>query len=173
MDCESGGEAGVEDGAPPAGAGARSRRCRRCAEPHAECEPPAPSGRGCALRSYADELAFTPSAVGAARNWARSLVEASPAAAALPDVLLVLSELVTNALRHGSAPVRVRLTVCPLAVAIAVEDGGGGTPSVVRRTPRDEGGRGLRLVERLASSWAWEPLPGGGKSVRAEIALRP
>ncbi|MGW7576133.1 ATP-binding protein [Streptomyces sp. NPDC054765] len=90
-------------------------------------------------------------------------------------VLLCVSELTTNALRHGVPPGRgFQLYVWPPAggvLRLEVHDSGDGWPRV--RTgagPVDEGGRGLLLVEALADKWGvGERRP--GKIVWCEFAL--
>jgi serine/threonine-protein kinase RsbW len=71
--------------------------------------------------------------------------------------LLVLTELVTNSILHGSAPpsqpvvVRVRLDERALTLTVC-DPGHGLDPAIVPR-PREQGGWGLVLVERLSSRW--------------------
>lgn len=77
------------------------------------------------------------------------------------DVLLVLSELVTNAIRHGrpledDGTVHVDWTVCERGVSITVTDGGGGLPLPAALPGHDEGGRGLAIVDAVATRWGVE-----------------
>ncbi|MFJ5261703.1 ATP-binding protein [Streptomyces sp. NPDC088387] len=70
------------------------------------------------------------------------------------DVLLCVSELVTNALLHGVPPgrqLRLFLRYDGRLLAVEVHDSGGGTPRIVR--DGDEGGRGLLLVAALSDKW--------------------
>lgn len=70
------------------------------------------------------------------------------------DLVLGVSELVTNSVRHadGATWIRVRLTRQPSSVRVEVtDDGAGGGPTL--REPHDGGGRGLRIVRAIASSW--------------------
>ncbi|WP_326687774.1 ATP-binding protein [Streptomyces sp. NBC_01795] len=90
------------------------------------------------------------------------------------DAELVVSELVTNAVR-APAPsdrqVAVRV-VRPdeAAVRLEVGDAGEGRPAPRVPAPGDEGGYGLLLVEALAYQWGTERRPGGvGKTVWAEL----
>ncbi|MFD0403820.1 ATP-binding protein [Kitasatospora sp. NPDC127116] len=116
------------------------------------------------------------------RRWAR---EALPLLGLDPhqvDVVqdgveLVLSELGTNAVVHGCGGDRpdVTLTASLEYVAgvlrVSVTDPGPGRPE--HRPVDDEAtcGRGLRLVNRLASRFGVDPLPEGGKAVWAEVTL--
>ncbi|MEU8648903.1 ATP-binding protein [Streptomyces sp. NPDC048737] len=94
---------------------------------------------------------------------------------ALESAELVLSELVTNALRvpvPRDRQVGVRIARLPAdgLLRLEVSDAGSGRPEV--RAPRDEetGGRGLLLVEALAHRWGVEERAGGiGKTVWAEL----
>ncbi|WCN05460.1 SpoIIE family protein phosphatase [Streptomyces sp. M92] len=93
-----------------------------------------------------------PAAVGAVRNaCSRQL-----AAWGLDDLAftteLVLSELLTNAIRHGSEPIHVRL-LHERALICEVSDGSSTSPHLRRAATTDEGGRGLFLVAQLAQRW--------------------
>ncbi|MER6298042.1 ATP-binding protein [Kitasatospora sp. NPDC001539] len=90
----------------------------------------------------------------------------------LDDVLLIVSELVTNALRHtGERPLLV-LRAQDGRVRVDVRDGDPRLP--VRRLPEpgEPGGRGLRLVSALADRYGAHPLPDGGKTVWAVVGHR-
>ncbi|MGE7435450.1 ATP-binding protein [Kitasatospora sp. NPDC001175] len=87
---------------------------------------------------------------------------------------LLVSELVTNAVRHGRVPGRllwVRLELRVGLLRVEVHDASSDRPTA--RTPgvEDESGRGLWLVEQLSVRWGWHPRSGGvGKAVWAECA---
>jgi two-component sensor histidine kinase len=76
----------------------------------------------------------------------------------LQDMHLLITELVTNSVRHADAgsdePVHVEVAVGGDHVFVAVEDGGSGFQPRPRsaHSPRDSGW-GLHLVERLSSRW--------------------
>ncbi|MCF3135733.1 SpoIIE family protein phosphatase [Streptomyces olivochromogenes] len=65
---------------------------------------------------------------------------------------LILSELVTNAIRYGLPPVRVRLLYGRCLIC-EVADGSGTSPRLRRAATLDEGGRGLFLVAQFAQRW--------------------
>ncbi|MFG3023190.1 SpoIIE family protein phosphatase [Streptomyces sp. NPDC048254] len=82
---------------------------------------------------------------------------------------LMLSELVTNAIRHGSGPIRVRL-LFDRSLICEVSDTSNTAPHLRRAASTDEGGRGLFLVAQLAQSWGTRYLP-QGKVIWAECGL--
>ena len=105
------------------------------------------------------QLPFTASSVGVARRHLVSdLIEAGVSAAAVTDAALVISELLSNALRHAGplpgAGLRVTWELEDGSVRMAVSDGGGTTrPELGQPTPTTTGGRGLRIVARLSRRW--------------------
>ncbi|MGW7402784.1 SpoIIE family protein phosphatase [Streptomyces sp. NPDC054833] len=82
---------------------------------------------------------------------------------------LILSELVTNAIRYGRAPIRVRLLLDRTLIC-EVSDCSTTSPHLRYATTTDEGGRGLFLVAQLAERWGTRYIP-GGKVIWAEQAL--
>jgi hypothetical protein len=122
-----------------------------------------------------------PESVKTGRNFTRStLVEWDMPA--LADVAeLVVSELVTNALRHGipsacqlvsdHCAVRLRLLAQAPFVMCMVTDPGANIPVLRESEPTSESGRGLNVVECCSVRWGWHLLDDGGKVVWA--LLRP
>ncbi|MFE9451932.1 SpoIIE family protein phosphatase [Streptomyces sp. NPDC006739] len=79
---------------------------------------------------------------------------------------LILSELVTNAIRHAAGPIRVRL-LRDRSLICEVWDSSSTSPHLRYATDTDEGGRGLFLVAQLADRWGTRYLP-AGKVIWAE-----
>ncbi|MGW2649676.1 SpoIIE family protein phosphatase [Streptomyces sp. NPDC001393] len=82
---------------------------------------------------------------------------------------LIVSELVTNAIRYGSPPVGVRL-LHGRSLICEVSDGSGTSPRLRRAATTDEGGRGLFLVAQFAERWGTRYTT-RGKVIWAEQAL--
>lgn len=82
---------------------------------------------------------------------------------------LILSELVTNAIRYGGTPIRVRV-LRDRSLICEVFDGSNTAPHLRYAAMTDEGGRGLFLVAQLAERWGTRYLP-GGKVIWAEQPL--
>ncbi len=82
---------------------------------------------------------------------------------------LVISELVTNAIRYGRPPIQLRL-IHDRTLMCEVADAGSTTPHLRRARVFDEGGRGLFLVAQLAERWGTRHAR-RGKTVWAECAL--
>jgi anti-sigma regulatory factor (Ser/Thr protein kinase) len=85
----------------------------------------------------------------------------------LDDVLLVFSELVTNAVIHAGSAESVLVRLDEAAVTVVVVDASPSSPQM--RTGGDaSGGFGLRIVDQLATEWGWEQA-GTGKQVWATV----
>ncbi len=82
---------------------------------------------------------------------------------------LVLSELVTNALRYGSEPIHVRL-IHDRTLICEVSDGSSTSPHLRYAATTEEGGRGLFLVSQMTERWGTRYTP-QGKVIWAELAL--
>jgi DNA-binding NarL/FixJ family response regulator len=85
------------------------------------------------------------------------------------DVLLVVTELVNNAVTHAHTPCELRLSISPVTLRIEVIDEGPGTPDPLPPSETRNHGRGLHLVDALTAAWGFEPIETGGKMVWAEL----
>lgn len=106
-----------------------------------------------------------PGSLSDLRRWARCWLDAHPTGVDTDDVLLAMTETVTNAVRHGSPPVSVELVNDPPHLRVEVTDGSDVLPRVPRQERDREGGRGLALLEDLTERWGVSRLTGGGKTV--------
>lgn len=105
------------------------------------------------------------------RRWAaRTLDEVDDAD--LGDVLIVVTELVTNAYDHGRGPSEIRMSRTPGGrCRVEVDDGCSAHPVVSSPSPATPGGRGMLIVEKLTAAWGVrEHRETGGKTVWAEVA---
>ncbi|GGQ77155.1 hypothetical protein GCM10010267_45250 [Streptomyces griseorubens] len=117
----------------------------------------------------ARDVAPDPGEVPAVRQWVVELLSAWD----LDDIAfvteLVVSELVTNAIRYGEPPIRVRL-IRDRTLICEVTDSSSTSPHLRRAHAFDEGGRGLLLVAQLTQRWGSRQAD-GGKTIWAEQAL--
>jgi PAS domain S-box-containing protein len=98
------------------------------------------------------EVTDDPAVVADARSWATRRL-ADWGLAAMSDVTeLVVSELVTNAMRHGTPPIQLRL-IKNAALICEVADSSSTSPHLRRARSLDESGRGLLLVAQLTQRW--------------------
>ncbi|MEU3614116.1 ATP-binding protein [Streptomyces sp. NPDC006872] len=128
------------------------------------------------------EIRPDPAEVGRARRWARSRLAGSGIGDEEPlaeTLILLVSELVTNAVVHTGCPAVLRLSLPggsagpgqaaePSVVRLEVADTSDRAP--VPRCAGDEatGGRGLALVDGLADRWGWS-VEGAGKRIWCEL----
>lgn len=167
-------------GREPEGAGVGARAdagIRADADPgvpsaaHAE-----PAGRQWRTLSLREATGIVPTARDFARqalhDWGWLPASTADRRAAAEDVLLVVSELVTNACLHADGPDEIRIARTPKALRVEVADGGAGQPAP--RTPHRAGrpgGHGMFIVQRLCLDWGVVRVPGEpGKTVWAELA---
>ncbi|HXP18307.1 MAG TPA: ATP-binding protein [Streptosporangiaceae bacterium] len=124
--------------------------------------------------SYTDRIEFpaAPSAVRQARHWAADLLGHSdppPCQDLIDSAVLLVSELVTNAIRAGghlhgqagypdNAPISLMITREPGTVRIEVHDSAcGPVPLAGDRSADAETGRGLMVIDALSRDWGWRP----------------
>jgi anti-sigma regulatory factor (Ser/Thr protein kinase) len=139
--------------------------------------PPVPGltdGSGWPLRSFL-ELGALPGAVPCARLHAKQLTREWGVPS--DDIELLVSELVTNAIRASSSlrqpgPVRMWLLCDGRRLLVMVWDAAAQPPVRVEADQDAEGGRGLLLVDALSDQWNWYAVHelGAGKIVWALAA---
>ncbi|EKX63075.1 PAS domain S-box [Streptomyces ipomoeae 91-03] len=110
-----------------------------------------------------------PRSVGRAREYARGQLLAWDLEPLVDTAELLVSELVTNALRYGEGEIRLRLLLDRTLVC-EVWDAGLVQPRRRRARDTDEGGRGLQLVGLLSAAWGSRRTP-RGKTVWFELPL--
>jgi anti-sigma regulatory factor (Ser/Thr protein kinase) len=100
-------------------------------------------------------------AVWIARHWVTDRAEQSGAAPeARLDIALLTSELVGNVVSHGSGgEVEVRFIALDSQVTIEVSDSSPLTPLLRGLDPEGLGGRGIQLVDLLATAWGYRARP--------------
>ncbi|MFJ6466472.1 ATP-binding protein [Streptomyces sp. NPDC091387] len=124
------------------------------------------------------EVGADPAEVGRARRWARSRLVGSGIRDDEPlaeTLILLISELVTNAVVHTGCPAVLRMlfgsTGAPGdagTVRVEVADASCRPPQQRHAEGEDTGGRGLELVDGLADRWGWQP-EGAGKRIWCEV----
>jgi anti-sigma regulatory factor (Ser/Thr protein kinase) len=85
--------------------------------------------------------------------------------------LLLVSELATNAIRHGAPPVRLSLRLDKDRLRVEVTDSSPALPELSHPNPDQIGGRGLQIVQQLAAKWGASASPRRlGKTVWFELS---
>lgn len=121
------------------------------------------------------ELPPEPGSPRRARAEVRRAIEGVATEMELSAALLLTSELTTNAVIHPDAaaegPIELKITVYPERIRVEVTDGGSGfDPTVLPQRPPEDGGRGLLVVDRLASRWGTRREPEHRFTVWYELA---
>lgn len=106
-------------------------------------------------------LAADPASAALARRFVRDALAALDRGELAWAAQQVVSELATNALLHARTTMELAVEVTADGVRLEVLDGSAVVPSVRRYGGESTTGRGLRMVEELASSWGVDRLDGG------------
>jgi hypothetical protein len=116
-------------------------------------------------------LPVQPMSLPIARGWLSDVVEVwresgqvvdGPSSGDLLDVAqLLLTELLSNALRHSETPILVAAALHEGLLRVEVTDSGHRMPKMRQAGPGETAGRGLQLVDTLSSSWGVTPLEHG------------
>jgi anti-sigma regulatory factor (Ser/Thr protein kinase) len=118
----------------------------------------------------------TAQSVGAARDFGLATMRRWTVADRTDDISIVLSELLTNALRHGAdqpaRPVRVALVQPAQFVLVVVADPGRQVPVLREPDYLAESGRGLHVINALSDTWGCTTPTDTGKAVWALFAVR-
>ncbi len=122
-------------------------------------------------RVAAWDVPAAPSAVAEARKNAVGQLASWGLSDAVFATELVVSELVTNAIRHATPPIQLRL-IHDTSLICEVSDASNTAPHMRRARAYDEGGRGLLLVAQLTQRWGTRPTP-TGKTIWAEQIIDP
>ncbi|MFD3701067.1 SpoIIE family protein phosphatase [Streptomyces sp. NPDC058646] len=115
------------------------------------------------------QLDADPAVVGDARHLVLAQLTAWDLDELAFSTELIVSELVTNAIRHAGGPVRLRLIRADV-LTCEVSDSSNTQPRMRRATSSEEGGRGLYIVAQLSHRWG-SRYTRGGKTVWSEQAL--
>ncbi len=136
---------------------------------HTVARPPGP-GRPSVLTRQVEHLS---SAIGPARRWVDDVLESCDVSASVRRIAMLLtSEVLTNAVQHGAAPVEAELEVGHRVLRVAVRDGSPALPRLRSPRPDETGGRGVQFLERCASRWGVDAVDGApGKTVWFELDL--
>jgi anti-sigma regulatory factor (Ser/Thr protein kinase) len=113
------------------------------------------------------------SSVAPARRWAREKFEAAGLEPHVRDLLVLLvSEVVTNAVEHAAPPLLLRIDTQPDVTRVEVKDRARDLPILKDPEPFETGGRGIKFVNDLSTRWGTEPPhdPDGFKTVWFEVS---
>ena len=117
-------------------------------------------------------LDSTASSVARARSVTRSyLAQSDRRFTEVDNAVLVVSELVSNAVQHAKKHGDIQLVMAVHEGCLHVEvlDGDPSPPREEAPGRDQEHGRGLRIVDRLSDRWGWEPVDGNGKRVWCDL----
>ena len=117
-------------------------------------------------------LAPGPSAPSLARAFLTETCARWQAEDFVTDAALVVSELVTNAVRHAGTEMRLALELRDGTLTVRVHDRGPGLPRLIPPAERGFGGQGLAIVVQLAQAWGVAVEEDGEKAVWCRLGPR-
>ncbi|MCK2217434.1 ATP-binding protein [Actinomadura sp. ATCC 31491] len=123
-----------------------------------------------AVFPFAERTALEPACVATARRFVDQTLTSWGVSEVAFDAQLVVSELVTNAIRHGGGAAQLRLLCHGPELACVVTDHSRTAPVAAAPDVFSEYGRGLRLVDALCSGWGWLSAGAARKLVWAVLA---
>jgi anti-sigma regulatory factor (Ser/Thr protein kinase) len=131
-------------------------------------EPEVPDQVDQASRRIVNDIS-TPQSV---RHWAAAFLDRW----GVPEdevqaAILIIDELIANAITHTTGPTDIVLTRRGATVRVEVQDPSDRLPRLRRTSDDDVGGRGLQIVAKLASEWGADLREEGGKTVWFEIEM--
>ncbi len=121
-----------------------------------------------------------PESVKAARDFTAATLHGWKLDALVEEAVIVTSELVTNAIRHGTCSSGLDVDVASVMLAwqrhdgriiCVVSDGSSMPPVLEQADTSSESGRGLQVVHALAAAWGWVMLGACEKAVWAAFQL--
>jgi anti-sigma regulatory factor (Ser/Thr protein kinase) len=121
------------------------------------------------VESFESQLPATTTAPQLVRGFLRSSLETWKLDGLGEITELLASELVANAVVHVGCPMTVRISRRDDVIRVEVQDESQQLPSIRTPDPTNERGRGVFLVDALATDWGAEVHPDDGKSVWFEL----
>lgn len=107
---------------------------------------------------------------GEARDLVRSTLDGWTDGDRIDDIILCVSELVTNAVVHASSSPRILVHVRPAVIHVEVSDASEVLPVERAAAPADTSGRGMSILSAFSDRWGSLRRSGGGKTVWFEVA---
>jgi anti-anti-sigma regulatory factor/anti-sigma regulatory factor (Ser/Thr protein kinase) len=127
---------------------------------------------GATPRRFAARLGHAPSAARVARDIVAQACETWQLRDAFEDAQLIVTELVSNAVRHAKGDLRLLILLRDRHLHLSIADASADQPRRMLPDPdTGEGGRGLLLIDAVAAAWGSSPTP-DGKVVWATLRIR-
>lgn len=115
--------------------------------------------------SWEERFEPVPASAGSARRFVERVLRRAGFAGDLDTVLLLVSEVASNAVRHARTPFELRVELHGEEVVVTVVDRSPRPVEPQIQRPDATGGRGLFIVSQLARAWGTEATRNGGKAV--------